>query len=593
MTDYDFEAERKQLQEQMAQRVEERKQVKARRATRKQRACEKRYKKRKARAKEVAENAAARKEVREEAKLVKRKLDKDRAIEAARKKAVEKQATTRDILVARELAGRALARKHLMPYIMRQHPGYMAGWVHKDIALRLEKFSQDVADGKSPRLMIQMPPRAGKSQEASIYYPGWHLGKYPNHEFILCSYSGSLAMGFSRKVRGLLRDEDHKMLFPDSKLDPDNQNAEGWMTTKGGGFVPAGVGGPITGKGAHILLIDDPVKNAEEAESQTVRQSIKDWYASTAYTRLAPGGGVLVIQTRWHEDDLSGWLESQMDEDEGDRFEIVRYPAIAQNDEAYRFKGEALHPERYDEKALARIKRAVGPRVWDALYQQQPTSEEGGYFTSDMMRMYDEGDLPDEDELVFYTTWDLAIGKLERNDFTTGLTVAVDIDDNLWVVGLTHARLDTFQICDAILDTWVRYQDRLVGVEKGQISMALGPYLDQQIKERRLYGFPLEELNPGKRDKELRARSIQGRMKQGKVYFPREASWIGKVRAELFGFPFAKHDDIVDALAWIGLMLQSMDSVQLEKPKQKKGWRDRLAKHFKQTTQKGTSSMAS
>jgi predicted phage terminase large subunit-like protein len=401
-------------------------------------------------------------------------------------------------------------------------------------------------------------------------------------------------MGFSRKVRTLLRDADHQKLFPESKLDPDNQNAEGWMTTKGGGFVPAGVGGPITGKGAHVLLIDDPVKNAEEAESQTIRQSIKDWYASTAYTRLAPGGGVLVIQTRWHEDDLSGWLESQMKEDEGDEFEIVRYPAIAINDEKYRYKDEALHPERYDEKALKRIKRAVGPRVWDALYQQNPTSEEGGYFTSDMMRMYKEGDLPDRDELVFYTAWDLAIGKKERNDFSAGLTIAIDIDENIWIVGLVHARMDSFQIAEAMLDTWVNYGDKLVGIEKGQISMAVGPYLEKRISERKLYGFPMEELNPGKRDKELRARAIQGRMRQGKVFFPTDASWLGKMRGEMFGFPFGKHDDIVDCLAWIGIMLDSMDHVVLTKPKKKKGWRDRLAKHLLAQNKGGqTSSMAS
>jgi len=401
-------------------------------------------------------------------------------------------------------------------------------------------------------------------------------------------------MGFSRKVRGLLRDQDYKLLFPEATLDKDNQNAEGWMTKKGGGFVPAGVGGPITGKGAHVLLIDDPVKNSEEAESATVRQSVKDWYASTAYTRLAPGGGVLIIQTRWHEDDLSGWLEQQMIDGEGDEFEIVRYPAIAQQDEKYRFKGEALHPERYDEKALARIQRAVGPRVWDALYQQNPTSQEGGYFTNEMLRYYQNSELPPEEELVFYTCWDFAIGKLERNDFTVGLTVGVDKHENIWVVGLVHGRYDTFEMADLILDNFVRYHPRLVGMEKGHISMALGPYLEKRIAERKLYDFPMHEMNPGKRDKELRARAIQGRMRQGKVRFPSEAPWIGALRQELFGFPFGKHDDRVDTLAWIGLMLQDIDTPFEEHEKPKPSWRDKLAKYYRgQENPRGKSMMTS
>jgi hypothetical protein len=477
---------------------------------RKQKAADRdrRRKKHDARRRRARERTVKRREERKaataERKANERKLDAERDLEAARKAAAERRELTQQDLVKRELASRALARKHLIPYILRRMPAYQAGWVHKDIAQRLERFSEQVANGESPRLMLQMPPRTGKSQAASIFFPAWHLGKFPNHEIITCSYSGALAMGFSRKVRTELRDPDYGLIF-DTKLDPDNQNAEGWMTTKGGGFTPSGVGGAITGKGANLLLVDDPVKNAEEAESQTVRQAVKDWYSSTAYTRLAPGGGVLVIQTRWHEDDLSGWLESQAESGEGDTFEIVRYPAIAIEDERYRFKGEALHPERYDEQALARIQKAVGPRVWDALYQQQPTSEDGGYFTSDMIRWYEEGELPED--LVYYTAWDFAIGKKERNDFTVGITVGVDEHENIWLVGLTRGRMDTFEMADAILDTFERYGERLVGMEKGHISMALGPYLEQRIKERRLFDFPLHELNPGRRDKELPSRA--------------------------------------------------------------------------------------
>ena len=172
-----------------------------------------------------------------------------------------------------ELALRFLTRKRLLPFVERFNPDYSAGWVHKDICRRLEQFSQDVVDKKSPRLMLFMPPRHGKSTLASVAFPAWHLGRNPNHEFISCSYSGSLAMGFSRKVRQLLREPTYKTAFQ-TRLDPDSQSAEAWLTSSdGGGYVAAGVGGGITGKGAHILLIDDPVKNREDAESQNNRDS--------------------------------------------------------------------------------------------------------------------------------------------------------------------------------------------------------------------------------------------------------------------------------------------------------------------------------
>ena len=258
-----------------------------------------------------------------------------------------------------ELALRFLTRKRLLPFIERFNPDYQAGWVHKDICRRLEQFSKDVAEKKSPRLMLFMPPRHGKSTLASIGYPAWHLGRHPDHEFISCSYSGSLAMGFSRKVRQLLREPTYKTAFK-TRLDPDSQSAEAWLTTSGGGFVAAGVGGGITGKGAHVLVIDDPVKNREDAESQNNRDSNWDWYTSTAYTRLAPGGGVLVILTRWHDDDLAGRL-LKAGSDGGDEWEVVSYPAIAEEDEKFRDAGEALHKERYDEVSLDRIRRAVGP----------------------------------------------------------------------------------------------------------------------------------------------------------------------------------------------------------------------------------------
>lgn len=261
----------------------------------------------------LAKQIAARKHRREVLKQEKQLARNEAAQKRAAKKYNAKKRKARNA-AEQELAARELARRKLLHFTKRFNDKYDAGWVHDLICAKLDKFSQDVADKKSPRLMIFMPPRSGKSELASKNFPAKHIGMYSDHEIIASSYAVSLPMDFSLAIKEMMVDPSYQTLFPETKLHPKAQATDGWKTTEGGGYVPAGVGGGITGKGGHILIYDDPVKDAQEADSETQRQKVWDWWDSTLSTRIAPGGGILGIQTRWNDDDLSGRLLRQMAE---------------------------------------------------------------------------------------------------------------------------------------------------------------------------------------------------------------------------------------------------------------------------------------
>ena len=493
-----------------------------------------------------------------------------------------------------ELAARILAKRRLISFTQRINPRYAAGWVHRDIARRLEKFSQDVVDGLSPRLMILMPPRAGKSELASRMFPAWHLGHHPDHEMISCAYNVSLAMSFSRKVKEAMEDPAYQSVF-ETRLNPEFRSNEEWGLANGrGGYVAAGVGGGINGKGAHILLIDDPLKNAEEADSADTREKLWDWYGSTAYTRLAPGGGVLIIQTWWHDDDLAGRLQTAMEADfEADQFVVVKYPAIAEHDEyldedtdliAYdqmpergrllRLKGEALHPERYDLQKLNRIKKTIPDRFWNALYQQNPVPDDGAYFTKSQFRT---GPCPPMRRSNVFIAWDFAISEKKQNDYTVGVVGLQDEDDVLHVVDLVRFKSgDGMFIVESILNLCQKwYSTNLVlGFEDGQIFRAIESLLKKRMRERKFY--PSTTLLKPITDKMARARPLQGRMQQGMVSFADGAQWYDAARAEMLRFPAGVHDDQVDALAWMTTMAVGREPPRKQQEKALKSWKDKL-----------------
>jgi predicted phage terminase large subunit-like protein len=478
-------------------------------------------------------------------------------------------------LYEKELAQRMLARRRLIHFIKRFQPGYKDGWVHHDICRRLERFLQMVVEGKSPRLLIFCPPRLGKSLIASQYFPAWALGHHPELEFIAASYNVSLPMGFSRRIRETLRDSVYQAMFSETRLSEENQAAEAWRTTAGGGYVAAGVGTGITGKGAHVFVVDDPVKDMEAADSQTIREGAWEWWTSTAYTRIAPGGGVLGIQTRWNDDDWAGRILVAMSTGEGEHYEVCSYPAINEEGDEYlladdtirqipasseppegatllRPVGSALHPARYNIEHLQRIKRnliASGQRrVWSALYQQNPVPDEGAFFRKDMFRYVAHA--PRREQGRVFQTWDFSITEKETSDWIVGACMLQDENDNVFELDMTRFKVDEDgeALADAVLDFKERWGAWIVGLEDGQIFKSIKSSLIRRARERRI-AFNYEVLQP-LTDKLVRAGPLRGRMQMGKMYFVQSAPYRATVDNELLRFPGGKHDDIVDAYAW-------------------------------------------
>ena len=322
----------------------------------------------------------------------------------------------------------AKARKGLSYFTLHTKPDYLLGWVHKEICDELDRFLQDVADKKSPRLIITMPPRSGKSELVSRRFPAFALGRNPDLQIIATSYSSDLSQRFNRDVQRVIDDEKYFELFPKTKLNNSRVRTDSrgsYIRTSdlfeivghAGAYRSCGVGGGITGQGADILIIDDPIKDRAQAGSKTIRDSIWDWYTSTAYTRLSPGGGVIVMATRWHTDDLIGRLIQRMGE--GDTFRIVNYPAIAEHDELHRKAGEALHPERYPLSTLQQIKKTIGSRDWEALYQQHPVPDGGALFKLEWFRRWTASSLPPEFDHTLMS-WDMTFKDSKNSDYVVG-----------------------------------------------------------------------------------------------------------------------------------------------------------------------------
>lgn len=434
--------------------------------------------------------------------------------------------------------GRRRARTGLVAFTEATFPRYRTAKHHRIIAGHLER----VESGTCKRLMLLLPPRHGKSELASKRYPAWCLGRNPELQFISVSATAELAADFGRDVRNIVASEDYKHLF-DTKLAEDSSAKGKWHTSAGGIYYSVGVGGSLLGRGGHCLLIDDPYASMEDAQSETVRKRVWEWYTGTAYNRLMPGGSIVLINHRMHEDDLTGMLLAQQAAG-GDDWDVVELPAISDDD-------RALWPEAYPLDALRQIQRNTLPRFWSALYQQRPAPEEGEYFKRDWFKWY----TTPPSHMRTYGASDYAVTE-KGGDYTVHIVAGVDTEDNLYVLDVWRGQTTSDKWIEVFLDMVARHKPLMWGEEQGQIVKSLGPFIDKRQRERKVYCR--REQFTSAADKPTRCRSFQARAAMGKVYLPQNATWVADMLQEMTSFPAGKHDDQVDVLGLIGRMLDQM-----------------------------------
>lgn len=457
------------------------------------------------------------------------------------------------------------ARRHLLPFVrlMRPDPNdvsdatrtrYVTKPVHELIANELEALVR----GDITRLIINTAPRHGKTDLASRALPAWVLGKHPDWAFILGTYGSDFAKDLGRDVRDFIQSPAYQQVFPGTRLKVDTKAQDKQQTTHGGILYAVGRGSALTGRGANVLGIDDPIKDRVEADSQTIRDRLWTWFWQVAMSRLMDKTGrVVLTQTRWHEDDIVGRLTDpsnpHYNPNEARKWRVIDLPAMAEdNDPLGRRQGAALWPERFDEKFLSGIRNS-DPRGFSALYQCRPSPDEGSFFQAEDLQVYTSPkQLPKQ--LRYYAASDHAVGLSQHSDKTAMGVVGMDTEGVLWVLpDLFWKRADANTVVNAIIWYIKRYKPLFWWAERGHITKSIGPFLRTRMLEQQAFAT-IDEITPSQ-DKQTRAQAIHGRISMGRVRFPAFADWWPEARRQLLTFPFGSYDDFVDMLSLFGLGL--------------------------------------
>jgi predicted phage terminase large subunit-like protein len=428
------------------------------------------------------------------------------------------------------------AEQNFMGFVKAVWPSFINGRHHKVMAKKFE----EIANGKIRRLIINMPPRHTKSEFASYLLPAWYLGKYPNKKIIQCSNTAELAVGFGRKVRNLVGSDIYSTVFPNVALQSDSKAAGRWATNHGGDYFAIGVGGTVTGKGADLLIIDDPHSEQEAAIASTnpeIYDKVYEWYSSGPRQRLQPGGSIVVVMTRWAKRDLTGRIVQSWIDKDGEEWEIIDFPAILPS-------GNPLWPEFWSLKELEALKLELPLSKWNAQYQQQPTSEEGAIVKREWWKVW-EKEIPPPCEFIIQS-WDTAFTKNERSDYSACTTWGVfhmnedSSDTHIILLDALKERLEFPELKQRAMEMYNEWQPDACIVE----AKASGAPL---VFELRKMGIPVQEFTPTRgNDKITRVNSVSDLFASGKVWAPRKR-WAEEVIEEMAAFPNSDHDDLVDS----------------------------------------------
>jgi predicted phage terminase large subunit-like protein len=436
----------------------------------------------------------------------------------------------------KDSVARENAEKNFMGFVRKVWPSFINGRHHKVMAKKFE----EIASGKVKRLIINMPPRHTKSEFASYLLPAWFLGKFPNKKIIQCSNTAELAVGFGRKVRNLVGSEVYGEVFPNVALQVDSKAAGRWATNHGGDYFAIGVGGTVTGKGADLLIIDDPHSEQEAAIASTnpeVYDKVYEWYSSGPRQRLQPGGAIIVVMTRWAKRDLTGRIVKSWIDKDGEEWEIIDFPAILPS-------GKPLWPEFWSLKELESLKLELPLSKWNAQYQQQPTSEEGAIVKREWWKIWEPERPPNCDFVI--QSWDTAFTKNERSDYSACTTWGVfymnenEEDPHVILLDALKKRMEFPELKETAYQHYMDWEPDAFVVE----AKASGSPLIYELRQR---GIPVQEFTPTRgNDKIARINSVSDLFASGKVWAP-PTRWAEEVIEEMAAFPNSEHDDLVDS----------------------------------------------
>ena len=431
------------------------------------------------------------------------------------------------------------SKDNFLTFVKRMWPAFISGRHHKTMANAFER----VASGELKRLIINMPPRHTKSEFASYLFPAWFLGKYPEKKIIQTAHTAELAVGFGRKVRNLINQEDFQNVFSGISLSADSKAAGRWNTNKNGDYFAIGVGGAVTGKGADVLIIDDPHSEQEAAlgaYNPDVYDKVYEWYTSGPRQRLQPGGAIIIVMTRWSTRDLTGQIIKSATQREGaDEWEIIELPAIMPS-------GDPLWPEFWPLDQLNSLKAELPISKWSAQYQQDPTSEEGALIKREWWQEWDKDSPPPCEAII--QSWDTAFLKTQRADYSACTTWGVFYfpnedgvnQPNLILLDAYKEKLEFPELKRAAYDKYWEYEPDQMIVE----AKAAGSPL---IFELRAMGIPVTEFTPSRgQDKIARVNAVTDLFASGVIWCP-PTRWAEEVVEECAAFPSGEHDDLVDS----------------------------------------------